>query len=108
MAYRAGAVVEDMEFVQFHPTALYVPGTPSFLVSEAMRGEGGILRNVRGEAFMRRYHEMAELAPRDIVSRGIWNEMMVTRARHVYLDVTHLGRPSFESGSDDLCDLFAL
>ena len=94
MAYRAGAVVEDMEFVQFHPTALYVPGTPPFLVSEAMRGEGGILRNVRGEAFMRRYHEMAELAPRDIVSRGIWNEMMETRARHVYLDVTHLG-PAF-------------
>jgi len=94
MAYRAGAVVEDMEFVQFHPTALYVPGTPPFLVSEAMRGEGGILRNIRGEAFMRRYHEMAELAPRDIVSRGIWNEMMETRARHVYLDVTHLG-PAF-------------
>jgi L-aspartate oxidase len=91
MAYRAGAVVEDMEFVQFHPTALYVPGTPPFLVSEAMRGEGGILRNVRGAAFMRRYHEMAELAPRDIVSRGIWNEMIATRARHVYLDVTHLG-----------------
>src|SRR2546421_1222918 len=94
MALRAGAVVEDMEFVQFHPTALYVPGTPPFLVSEAMRGEGGILRNVRGEAFMRRDHEMAELAPRDIVSRGIWNEMMETRARHVYLDVTHLG-PAF-------------
>jgi L-aspartate oxidase len=90
MAYRAGAIVEDMEFVQFHPTALYLPGMPQFLLTEAMRGEGGILRNVRGEAFMGRYHALAELAPRDIVSRAIWNEMMATRARHVYLDVTHL------------------
>lgn len=91
MAYRAGAVLEDMEFVQFHPTALYLPHTPPFLLSEAMRGEGGILRNIKGEAFMRRYHEMAESAPRDIVSRAIWKEMIATRARHVYLDVTHLG-----------------
>ena len=90
MAYRAGAIVEDMEFVQFHPTALYLPATPQFLLSEAMRGEGGILRNVKGEAFMGRYHEMAEMAPRDIVSRAIWSEMLATRARHVYLDVTHL------------------
>jgi L-aspartate oxidase len=91
MAYRAGAVLEDMEFVQFHPTALYLPHTPPFLLSEAMRGEGGILRNIKGEAFMRRYHEMAELAPRDIVARAIWKEMIATHARHVYLDVTHLG-----------------
>jgi L-aspartate oxidase len=91
MSYRAGAVVEDMEFVQFHPTALYLAGTPPFLLSEALRGEGGILRNVKGEAFMRRYHELAELAPRDIVSRAIWYEMSATNARHVYLDVTHLG-----------------
>ena len=90
MAYRAGAIVEDMEFVQFHPTALYLPATPQFLLSEAMRGEGGILRNIKGEAFMGRYHEMAEMAPRDIVSRAIWNEMVATAARHVYLDVTHL------------------
>lgn len=90
MAYRAGAIVEDMEFVQFHPTALYLPATPQFLLSEAMRGEGGILRNTTGEAFMGRYHEMAEMAPRDIVSRAIWNEMVATSARHVYLDVTHL------------------
>ncbi len=94
MAYRAGAIMEDMEFVQFHPTALYLPATPQFLLSEAMRGEGGILRNIRGEAFMRRYHEMAEMAPRDIVSRAIWNEMVATSARHVYLDVTHLA-PGF-------------
>ncbi|TAL10618.1 MAG: L-aspartate oxidase [Nitrospirae bacterium] len=90
MAYRAGATMEDMEFVQFHPTALYLPATPQFLLSEAMRGEGGILRNIKGEAFMGRYHEMAEMAPRDIVSRAIWNEMVATSARHVYLDVTHL------------------
>jgi len=94
MAYRAGAIVEDMEFVQFHPTALYLPATPQFLLSEAMRGEGGILRNIAGEAFMGRYHEMAEMAPRDIVSRAIWNEMVATSARHVYLDVTHLN-PGF-------------
>jgi len=90
MAYRAGAIVEDMEFVQFHPTALYLPATPQFLLSEAMRGEGGVLRNIKGEAFMGRYHVMTEMAPRDIVSRAIWNEMMATSARHVYLDVTHL------------------
>jgi len=91
MAYRAGAVVEDMEFVQFHPTSLYLPATPQFLLTEAMRGEGGILRNVKGEAFMGRYHELAEMASRDIVSRAIWSEMQATKARHVYLDVTHLG-----------------
>src|SRR5205807_1494645 len=80
MAYRAGAIVEDMEFVQFHPTALYLPATPQFLLTEAMRGEGGILRNIKGEAFMKRYHEMAEMAPRDIVSRAIWNEMVAASA----------------------------
>jgi L-aspartate oxidase len=94
MAYRAGAIVEDMEFVQFHPTALYLPATPQFLLTEAMRGEGGLLRNIKGEAFMKRYHEMAEMAPRDIVSRAIWNEMVATSARSVYLDVTHLA-PGF-------------
>ncbi|RMH06780.1 MAG: L-aspartate oxidase [Nitrospirae bacterium] len=90
MAYRAGAVLEDMEFVQFHPTALYLPSTPPFLLSEAIRGEGGILRNRQGERFMPRYHPDAELAPRDIVARAIWSEMAATRARHVFLDVTHL------------------
>src|SRR5437867_1174213 len=94
MGYRAGALVEDMEFVQFHPTALYMPATPQFLLTEAMRGEGGILRNIKGEAFMKRYHELAEMAPRDIVSRAIWDEMAATSARHVYLDVTHLA-PGF-------------
>jgi L-aspartate oxidase len=91
MAFRAGAVLEDMEFVQFHPTALYLPSSPPFLLSEALRGEGGILRNNRCERFMKNYHRSQELAPRDIVSRAIWTEMQRTKARHVYLDVTHLG-----------------
>ena len=91
MAFRAGAQLQDMEFVQFHPTALYLPSSPPFLLSEAMRGEGGQLRNNKGELFMQRYHPMGALAPRDIVSRAIWAEMAATRARHVYLDVTHLG-----------------
>jgi L-aspartate oxidase len=91
MALRAGAVLQDMEFIQFHPTALYLPSSPPFLLSEAMRGEGGQLRNSKGELFMHRYHPMGALAPRDIVSRAIWAEMAATKARHVYLDVTHLG-----------------
>ncbi|MCS6897952.1 MAG: L-aspartate oxidase [Nitrospira sp.] len=91
MAYRAGAVLQDMEFVQFHPTALYVPSSPPFLLSEAMRGEGGQLRNHKGELFMERYHPLGALAPRDIVARAIWAEMAATKTRHVYLDVTHLG-----------------
>ncbi len=91
MALRAGAVLQDMEFVQFHPTSLYLPSSPPFLLSEAMRGEGGQLRNSKGELFMQRYHPMGALAPRDIVSRAIWAEMAATKARHVYLDVTHLG-----------------
>ena len=90
MAYRAGAVLEDMEFVQFHPTALYLPSSPPFLLSEAIRGEGGELRNIKGELFMHRYHPAGTLAPRDIVARAIWSEMAATRSRHVYLDVTHL------------------
>ena len=92
MAYRAGAILEDMEFVQFHPTALYLPSSPPCLLSEAMRGDGGVLRNRKGELFMPRYHPAAELAPRDIVARAIWSEMASTRSRHVYLDVTHLGK----------------
>jgi L-aspartate oxidase len=94
MAYRAGAVLEDMEFVQFHPTSLYLPSSPPFLLSEAIRGEGGRLRNVKGELFMERYHPAGALAPRDIVARAIWSEMAATRSRHAYLDVTHLS-PSF-------------
>lgn len=91
IAYRAGAVLEDMEFVQFHPTSLYLPSSPPFLLTEALRGEGAILRNNRCERFMKNYHRSQELAPRDVVSRAIWAEMQRTKARHVYLDVTHLG-----------------
>lgn len=90
LAYRAGAEVTDVEFIQFHPTALRMPGVPPFLITEAVRGEGGILRNVRGEPFMSRYHPQAELAPRDVVSRAILMEMERTDSRHVLLDVTHL------------------
>ena len=91
MAYEAGAELADMEFVQFHPTALSIAGAPRFLLSEAMRGEGCVLRNVEGERFMPRYHERAELAPRDIVSRAIVAEMDRTGAQFVYLDMTGLG-----------------
>jgi len=90
IAYRAGAVLEDMEFVQFHPTSLYVQGAPHFLLSEAMRGEGALLRNVHKTLFMERYHPEAELAPRDVVSRAIISEMVKTESSHVYLDLTHL------------------
>ncbi|HEY0080881.1 MAG TPA: L-aspartate oxidase [Pyrinomonadaceae bacterium] len=90
MAYEAGAEVADMEFVQFHPTALNVEGAPRFLLSEAMRGEGGVLRNASGRRFMQRYDEREELAPRDIVSRSIVAEMERTATRTVYLDMTAL------------------
>lgn len=92
IAYRAGAILQDMEFIQFHPTTLYLPSAPQFLLSEAMRGEGAILKNLRGERFISRYHDMAELAPRDIVTRAIISEMVKTKAEHVYLDLTHLDR----------------
>ena len=91
MAYRAGAEISDLEFVQFHPTALYVEGAPRFLLSEALRGEGGGLRNASGERFMERYHPLQELAPRDVVARAIVTEMTRTATPHVLLDLTHLG-----------------
>jgi L-aspartate oxidase len=90
MAYRAGALLSDMEFFQFHPTALYLSGAPRFLLTEAIRGEGGYLRNVDCSRFMARYHEMGDLAPRDIVSRSIVAEMKKTSSKFVYLDLTHL------------------
>ena len=93
MAYRAGADVSDMEFYQFHPTALSVAGAPRFLLSEALRGEGAILRNHRGERFMERYHPMAELAPRDIVARAIMREGVGDHPGEtlpIYLDMRHV------------------
>ncbi|MGI8468785.1 MAG: L-aspartate oxidase [Pyrinomonadaceae bacterium] len=90
MAYFAGAEIADMEFVQFHPTALSLENAPRFLLSEAMRGEGGILRNKYGMRFMGNYDERLELAPRDIVARSIIAEMRRTGTRHVFLDMTAL------------------
>ena len=89
MAYRAGAEISDIEFVQFHPTALHVEGAPRFLLSEALRGEGAVLRNASGERFMERYHELKELAPRDVVARAIVAEMRRNGTGHVYLDLSH-------------------
>ncbi|MBV8707503.1 MAG: L-aspartate oxidase [Acidobacteriaceae bacterium] len=89
-AFRAGAAISDIEFVQFHPTALYIPDAPRFLLSEALRGEGAYLRNASGERFMSRYHPMKELAPRDVVSRSIVMEMRATGDDSAFLDLTHL------------------
>ncbi|MFF2484471.1 L-aspartate oxidase [Paenibacillus sp. NPDC058071] len=89
MAYRAGAYIQDVEFIQFHPTSLCYPGAPRFLISEAVRGEGAVLRNTNGERFMERYHPQLELAPRDVVARAIVSEMEETKSTYVYLDVTH-------------------
>ena len=87
-AFRAGAALADMEFTQFHPTALDEPSYPKFLISEAVRGEGAMLRNRAGERFMPAYHADAELAPRDVVARAIMREMERTGERHVFIDMT--------------------
>ncbi len=97
MVYRAKGRIENMEFIQFHPTALYEPGVrgQAFLITEAVRGDGGILRNKNGEAFMERYDPRKDLAPRDIVARAIDSEMKRTGTEHVYLDCTHFSKEKF-------------
>lgn len=94
MAWRAGAPIANMEFFQFHPTTLFHPREKTFLITEACRGEGGILRRLDGEAFMPRYHPLADLAPRDVVARAIDNELKRSGDLHVVLDMTHLD-PAF-------------
>lgn len=98
MVYRAKGRIENMEFIQFHPTALYEAGKrgQAFLITEAVRGDGGILRNVNGEAFMERYDPRKDLAPRDIVARAIDNEMKVTGTEHVFLDCRHMDMEKFK------------
>ena len=111
MAYRAGAELRDMEFMQFHPTVLYIAGSTRHLLTEAMRGEGAYLRDCHGERFMPAYHPLAELAPRDDVSLAIAAQMAKTQHPNVYLDLSHLDpelvRQRFP-GIDRLCRTFDL
>ncbi len=109
MAYRAGAVLQDMEFLQFHPTTLYIAGASRALITEALRGEGAVLLDSEGVAFMKEYHSDAELAPRDIVSRAILSQMLKTESTHVYLDVRHFDREHFSKRFptiNELCESF--
>jgi L-aspartate oxidase len=109
MAYRAGTTLSDLEFIQFHPTTLYVAGASRALITEALRGEGAILVDANGSAFMKEYHEAAELAPRDIVSRAILSQMLKTNSTHVYLDVRGFGKRRFKKRFpliSELCESF--
>ncbi len=109
MAYRAGAVLQDLEFMQFHPTTLYIAGASRALITEALRGEGAVLVDINGYAFMNDYHESAELAPRDIVSRAILTQMLKTESTHVYLDIRHFDREHFAKRFpliNELCESF--
>ncbi len=106
MVYRAKGRIENMEFIQFHPTALYEAGVrgQNFLITEAVRGDGGILRNHKGEAFMERYDERKDLAPRDIVARAIDNEMKINGTEHVYLDCRHFTKEKFTTHFPNIYD----
>jgi L-aspartate oxidase len=109
MAYRAGAVLRDLEFMQFHPTTLYIAGASRALVTETLRGEGAILLDNAGRRFMKDYHESAELAPRDVVSRAILDQMLKSRSTHVYLDVRHFDAEHFAKRFPhifELCESF--
>lgn len=109
IAYRAGVEIQNMEFIQFHPTTLYIAGASRKLISETVRGEGGILKNNLGERFMTKYHKDAELAPRDIVSRSILQEIRITDHTNVYLDVTHIPIDVFSArfpAIKAICDSF--
>ncbi len=109
MAFRAGAVLRDMEFMQFHPTTLYIAGASRALITETLRGEGAILRDNAGRAFMKDYHADAELAPRDVVSRAILSQMLKTNSTHVYLDIRHFDKSHFSKRFpliSELCSSF--
>ncbi len=109
MAYRAGTILRDLEFVQFHPTTLYVAGASRALITETLRGEGAILLDSNGRRFMKEYHEAAELAPRDVVSRAILAQMLKTSSTHVYLDVRHFDKVYFAKRFpmiSELCESF--
>ena len=104
MAYRAGAEIQNMEFIQFHPTAFYSQKNERFLITEALRGEGGILRNLDGEAFMENYDERKDLAPRDVVARSIDREMKRSGAEHLWLDATSLGIDTLQKRFPNIYD----
>ena len=97
MAYRAGVEIRNMEFIQFHPTALHSLSNDRFLISEAVRGEGAILKDHRGRAFMKDYHPLKDLAPRDVVARAIDSEMKKTGDSHVWLDCSAMSEETFSS-----------
>src|SRR4051812_28847400 len=105
MAYRAGATLQDMEMVQFHPTTLYVAGSSRALITEVVRGEGAYLVDKNGYRFMKDYHEKGELAPRDVVSRAIVEQIRKTHYTHVYLDARHLPKPEFRERFPTLAKL---
>lgn len=107
MAYRSGAELRNLEFVQFHPTCLYHPDAKSFLISEAVRGEGGYLINHRGEQFMTRYHPLGDLAPRDVVARSIDHEMKTSGDPCAFLDLRHLDRAEVEKRFPNLVSMCA-